>query len=197
MNWKLAVSFGVAAAGAGATAFALDDTATQEVGGHRFAIPKERLFEDAIPWLPAPETDSFTFILDQAADPKQIPPHTVSVEPAERACRNERASQIVRVACGSERTRLQVGPPYTKVFPHPEYPFAWDYYVGKQPDQLQVAYCTPISPNPARPKATAICTTVWGVDNLVLSLGFEERELAELPSMRARATNMLRSWKLR
>ena len=47
-----------------------------------------------------------------------------------------------------------------------------------------------------RAKGTAICTSVWGVDDLVLSLRFEEYELLKLHSMRDRATSMLMSWKV-
>ena len=202
MKWKLATLL-VALAAAGAAAVAVRGAGTYEVASQRFDVPDEWLFDQRIAWLPAPEADSFTFHLDPIRDPKEIPSHLVSVEPADRVCRSDRMAQIMKVACGRERTTVPVGPPYQKVFPHPEYTFAWDYYslgtssAGGRAKRLQVAWCTPISPNPARPKGTAICTSVWGVDGLVLSLGFEENELAQLPAMRAKATQMLLSWKVR
>lgn len=109
---------------------------------------------------------------------------------------------MIRVACGSENSELKPAPPYAKVFPIKDYPFAWDYHSAGEPSgsgkaaQLQVAYCTPISPNPARPNGTAICTTVWAVRDMILSLGFEEGELNALPAMRDRATAMLASWEV-
>lgn len=195
------LSLGIAAAIA--TAIAARGAQTQEVGGQRFAVPHQRLFDDRIAWLPVPEPDSFTFRLDPIRPTHEIPPHLVTVEPADRVCSSGQMAQIVRIACGKERTTVAVGPPYRKVFPHPDYAFAWDYYsvaasfAGKRSNWLQVAWCTPISSNPARPKGTAICTSMWGVDGLVLSLGFEENELNQLPEMRKRATEMLLSWKVR
>jgi hypothetical protein len=202
MKWKIAPLLAVAAFGAAAAAVAVHGAGTREVAGQRFAVPDEWLFNDRIAWLPAPEPDAFTFHLDPIRDPNEIPPHLVSVEPADRICRDDGQSQIVRIACGRERTTVAVAPPFEKVFPHPDYTSAWDYYAAAssaagEVARRQVAWCTPISPNPARPKGTAICTSVWGFDGLVLSLGFEEGELAQLPAMQARATKMLRSWRVR
>ena len=203
MNWKIGVSGGLGAAAIILTACGLRSAGTYEVAGQRFAVPREWLFDAKIPWLPAPESGSFTFHLDPTRDPNEIPPHLVLVEAADRVCGSNRASQIVEVACGRERSTVPIGPPYQKVFPHADYPQEWDYYAvespsaaGGQPKRLQVAWCTPISPNPARPKGAAICTSVWGVSGLVLNLGFEENELGQLPEMRARATQMLLSWKV-
>jgi hypothetical protein len=201
MKWMLVMGAGLVVVVAGAAALTVGSPSTHEVAGDHFAVPKERLVEDRIPWLPAPEPDAFTFRLelDRPFDRE----HDVLVQPATHVCGSDRMSQLVRVACGVEKTRLEVGAPYTKVYPHPDYRSAWDYYTvrrsaaGGRPERLQVASCSPISPNPARPKGTAICTSVWGVDGLVLSLVFEEHELAELPSMKARATQMLLSWKVR
>lgn len=203
MNWKLAVALGVGVAGIVVVGASVRGAGTREVGEQRFAVPEEWLFDTRIPWLPAPEADSFTFHLDPTKNPNEIPAHLVLVEAADEVCRGPRKSQIMEVACGRERTSVPVGPPYQKAFPIPDYPDAWDYYeVGKpasdgQSKKLQVAWCTPISPNPARPKGTAICTSVWGVSGLVLSLGFEENELPQLAEMRARATQMLLSWRVR
>jgi hypothetical protein len=125
----------------------------------------------------------------------------VTVEAPDDVCRSDQP-QIMRVACGREHSTVRVQPPYEKVFPESDYDVAWDYYSiggsspGTQPSKLQVAFCSPIEPNPARPKGTAICTSVWAVDGVVVSLGFEETELAKLPMMRAKATQMLRSWKV-
>ena len=202
MKWKLPVLLVAAAAAAAAGGYSLYGPTTYELSGQRFAVPREWLFNDKIAWLPAPEADSFTFHLDPTRDPDEIPPHLVSVEPAARVCRSDPPSQIVKVACGRERATIPVGPPYEKVFPHPNDRFEWDYYsiapssLPAHAERLQVAWCSPISPNPARPKGTALCTSVWGVQGLVLSLGFEENELARLPEMRNRATRMVHSWKV-
>ncbi len=110
---------------------------------------------------------------------------------------------MTKVACGSERSSVAVAAPFRKEFWHADDPTQWDYYAvgGDDPEsggqQLQVASCTPISPNPARPNGTAICQTVWGTDGLVLTLGFEENELNKLPEMRARTTKLLSSWRVR
>jgi hypothetical protein len=171
------------------------------VGEHEYRVPAERLFDARISWLPKPDPGAFSFILDFPADPKLIPPHIVLVQPKRAVCRPGQA-QMIRVACGSEKSGLKPTPPYAKVIPIKDYPLAWDYYsVGQlggsdKTAQLQVAYCTPISPNPARPNGTAICTTVWAVGEMILSLGFEEGELNTLPAMRDRATAMLASWEV-
>lgn len=202
VKWKLPALL-LAAGAAGATAFALRSPGTREVAGQHFAVPDEWLFNGRIAWLPAPAAGSFTFHLDPVRDPNEIPSHLVSVEASQNVCRPDGQAQIVRVACGREQTTVRVGPPYQKVFPQPDDATQWDYYsvahwsADGQTRKLQVAWCTPIEPNPARPNGTAICTSVWGVDGLVLSLGFEESDLAQLPIMRARATQMLLSWKVR
>lgn len=192
----------VAAVGVAAEV-AVHGAGTHEVAGQRFAVPKEWLFSDRISWLPAPESDTFTFHLDPIRVSNEIPPHRVTVAPADRICRRDGVSQIVRIACNRERTTAAVAPPYMKIFPDPDYPFAWNYYsvaassASNQTARRQVAWCTPISPNPARPKGTAICTSIWGFEGLVLSLGFEENELPQLADMQARANQRLRSWKVR
>lgn len=202
MRWKVASLLLVVAAAAGAAAVTLRGARTHEVAGQRFVIPEEWLFDERIAWLPVAEDGAFTFTLDRIGDPSVIPPHRVSVQSAERVCRTDRMAQIMKIACGQQRTTVRVAPPFQKVFPHPDYAFAWDYYSfgpsskSGQPERLQVAWCTPIEPNPARPKGTAICRSVWGLDGIVLSLGFEENELAQLPAMRARATQLLLSWKV-
>jgi hypothetical protein len=204
MDWKIAIWGGLSAAATILTACGPQSPRTYDVAGQRFAVPQEWLFDARVPWLPAPEAGSFTFHLDPTRDPNEIPPHLVLVEAADRVCGSTRTSQIVEVACGREQTTVPIGPPYLRVVPQADYPYEWDYYAverrsgaGGQPKRLQVAWCTPISPNPARPKGTAICTSVWGVSGLMLNLGFEENELAQLPAMRARATQMLLSWKVR
>lgn len=201
MKHIVVVSLGLISTLVAGTAFALSTPRTQEVAGKHFAVPGELLLKDTIPWLPATEAGSFTFLLNPNLSPEQTPPHRVLVQSAKEVCRGDRMTQVVRVACGREGASRTLGPPFEKVFPHAGYPYTWHYYAaaaaGGDAERLQVAYCSPISPNPARPTGTAICTTVWGVDGLVLSLGFEEHELAELPSMRRRASEMLLSWKVR
>lgn len=193
----------VTGATAAAVAYAVDTKSVYVVDSHRFAVPDDRLFKARIPWLPAPKTTSFTFVLDRAFEPNLIPPHRVLVEAREDVCGDGQA-QMLKVACGREKTRLTIAGPFVKSFPTAGYPYAWDYYAeassdmeGGRSERLQVAYCSPISSNPARPKGTAICRTVWNVDGLVLSLGFEEHELTSLQAMRDRATNMLLSWEVR
>lgn len=202
MKRKLALWVGVLVIVFGAAALALSRQSVQHVGSKQFAVPDKQLFNDTIPWMPAPEAGSFTFVLDPKADPGQIPLHRVLVQSAKEVCEGDGKSQMVRVACGRERARDRLGPPFKKVFPHADYAYAWDYYADgpttladNQAGPLQVANCSPIAPNPARPKGTAICTSVWGVEGLVLSLGFEEHELNDIALMRARATKMLLSWK--
>jgi hypothetical protein len=202
MNWKwpallLCIVIGLA------TLHALKSTSEYEVDGRYFNVPKDRIFDAHAPWLPTPSKASFTYILDFAADPNLIPPHRVLVEARRDVC-GEGQAQMIRVACGDEATEISSLTSYIKSYPIPNYPMAWDYYATapatselKGSKRLQVASCSPISPNPARPKGTAICTTVWSVDGLMLTLGFEENELPELGVMRGRATAMLLSWKVR
>lgn len=201
MNWKwptLLVSVAVAIG----VAYALEATSIQEVDGRRYDVPRDRIFDARIPWLPAPSNGSFTYLLDRAPNPNAIPPHRVLVQARQDVCGDGQA-QMLRVACEKEEVSFSAKGLYTKFYPIADYSYAWNYYVenqfsanGGEHKQLQVAYCSPISPNPARPKGTAICTSVWSVDGLVLTLGFEERELPELRSMRDRAATMLLSWKV-
>lgn len=188
--------------GAGVVAYASRAEPVRRVGEHEFKIPAERLFDARIFWLPKPNPGGFSFILDFPADPKLIPPHIVLVQSKKAVCRAGQA-QMIRVACGSENSAPKPAPPYAKVFLIRDYSFSWDYYSARETGgsdeaaQLQVAYCTPISPNPARPSGTAICRTVWAVGDMILSLGFEESELNALPARRDRATAMLASWEVR
>lgn len=200
MKWKLTALLICATSLAGAVLYAPGASVSHEVAGHIFVIPEERLFDARIPWLPPSKTSSFTFILDFAQYPQLIPPHRVLVQAPNDVCGDGQA-QMLRIACGRETAHQPLEAPFTKTFPIADYPYAWDYYAtipssaeGEQPQRLQVADCSPISPNPARPKGTAICTTVWNVDGLILSLGFEEYELPDIAAMRERASKLLLSW---
>lgn len=202
MNCKMPVLVLCVAAGIGAL-HASKSTTQHEVDGRRFDVPVDRIFDMRVAWLPPPSKASFTYILDFAADKNLIPPHIVLVQARQDVCGAGQA-QMVRVACGVETTKVPLSGNYQKVYPIPDYLMAWDYYAiarnvsrTERMERLQVAYCSPISPNPARPSGTAICTAIWSVDGLVLTLGFEERELPDLRKMRNRATAMLMSWKVR
>ena len=85
----------------------------REIAGHRFKIPKDQLFDETIPWLPLPEKDSFVFLLRPNQHPDRIPDHRFLVEPLTRHCPGD-ASQMLRIACGLEKTSVGNGPPYEK-----------------------------------------------------------------------------------
>ncbi|RVU02190.1 hypothetical protein EOE18_17800 [Novosphingobium umbonatum] len=202
MNWKwsaLPLCFALGLV----TIHRLKSTSEYQVDGRHFQIPRDRIFNARIPWLPAPSQSSFTYILDFAADPNLIPPHRILVQSRHDVCGRGQA-QMITVACGDEVAAISSFLNFRKSYPIPNYPMEWDYYASapatasrSESDGIQVASCSPISPNPARAKGTAICTTVWNVDGLVLTLGFEEHELPEIGAMRNRAAAMLLSWKVR
>lgn len=175
-------------------------TAHVEVAGHRFEIPKDQLFDETIPWLPAPEKDSFVFLLSPNHDPNQIPEHRFLVEPLSRHCPGD-ASQMLRIACGSEKTNIDDGPPYER---RQSDLGAWasDLYSARREPQRsaeqtrQIAYCQRFEPNPAKPKATNLCTTFWAYKGMKLQFSFDEEELPAMLAMKRDAMRLLDSWEV-
>ena len=187
-----------AAAVAGLAASVDRRTVHREVAGHRFEIPKDQLFGETIPWLPLPEKDSFVFLLQPSHDPARIPDHRFLVEPLTRRCPGN-ASQMLRIACGLEKTNVGDGPPYQKRRSESG-SWASDLYSvrhmpGKRAEQSQqIAYCQRFDPNPAKPKVTTLCTTFWAYRGMMLQFSFHEEELPTMLAMKRDATRLLDSW---
>jgi hypothetical protein len=189
-----------AAAAAALAARASSSTAHEEVAGHRFEIPKDHLFDETIAWLPAPEKDSFVFLLTPNSDPNQIPDHRFLVEPLSRHCPGD-ASQMLRIACGSEKTSIDDSPPYEKRRSDLG-SWASDLYsvrrgLGKRTEQSrQIAYCQRFDPNPSKPKVTNLCTTFWAYKGMMLQFSFDEEELPAMLTMKRDAMHLLDSWEV-
>ena len=176
-------------------ALADDGLVRHEVAGSSYEIPKEWLFDVQIPWLPAPEKDSFTFLLEPNKDADKIPPHRVLVERLDRYCPGH-ASQMLRVACGLEKTSVKDGPPYEKVQDRRS-SWASNVFSVENGKRRQIAYCQKFEPNPAKPVGSTSCTTFWAHGNLMLSFSFDHRELREFTAMKRRAMVLLEGWKVR
>jgi hypothetical protein len=179
-----------------------DSLAHREVAGNRFEVPADHLFNATIPWLPAPEEDSFVFLLQPNPTPDQIPKHRVLVQRLSRFCPGD-ASQMLRIACGQEQTSVTDGPPNEKV----QDPLAsWSsdiYSVEAEPgddgviDKRQIAYCQLFESNPVKPEPSNLCTTFWAYDGMMLQFSFDETELPKMRAMKAEAMTLLDSWKVR
>jgi hypothetical protein len=193
----------VVGAGAVAALAASADGGTvyREVAGHRFEIPKDQLFEETISWLPLPEKDSFVFLLRPNRQPNRIPDHRFLVEPSTRHCPGD-ASQMLRIACGLEKTSVGDGPPYEQ---RQSELGSWAsdvYSVRRMPtkrayERRQVAYCQRFEPNPAQPKVTTLCTTFWAYKGMMLQFSFDQEELPSMLAMKREATRLLDSWEIK
>jgi hypothetical protein len=179
-----------------------DRLALREVAGNRFEVPAVHLFNATIPWLPAPEEDSFVFLLQPNPTPDQIPKHRVLVQRLSRFCPGD-ASQMLRIACGQEQTIVTDGPPYEKV---QDALASWSsdiYSVEAVPgddgviDKRQIAYCQLFEPNPVKPQPSNLCTTFWAYDGMMLQFSFDESELLKMTAMKAEAMTLLDNWKVR
>ena len=192
--------FGAAAAVAGLAASAGARTVHYEVAGHRYQVPKDHLVNETISWLPLPEKDSFVFLLRPNAHPERIPRHRFLAEPLSRHCPGN-ASQMLRIECGLEKTAISDGPPY-EMRQNELGSWSSDLYSvrrtpGKQSDHSrQIAYCQRFEPNPAKPKATTLCTTFWAYKGMMLQFSFDEGELRDMIGMKRKAMSLLDSWEV-
>lgn len=190
-----------AAATLWAAAGAFAETAHQSVAGHQFEVPNDYLFNARIAWLPAPESDSFTFLFEPTPDRDRIPRHRVLVQPLEGRC-NGGPSEMMRVACGAESQLVDATPEYAR---QPNELGSWssDIFIVQRDAQnepirqQQVAYCQLFEPNPALSRPMNLCTTVWGYKGMLLQFDFEETEVNRLQEMKAKAMDMLDRWKVR
>lgn len=183
-----------------------DETADFVVSGHHFEVPKDHLFEMTIPWLPKPESVSFTFLLEPNSEPDQIPKHRVLVQRLSRLCPTNTATettQMLRIVCGQETSSVPEAPPFVKIQNELG---SWSsdlYAVGKAPgengalNRRKVAYCQLFGPNPAKPNPTTLCTTFWAYKGMMLQFSFDENESSEMPMMKARAMALLDRWEVR
>lgn len=182
------------------------DSEDFELAGHQFIVPKDHLFELTIPWLPASETDAFTFLLEPNPNPDQIPKHRILVERLSRFCPTDatpEATQMLRIACGQEQPAVDDAPPYVKLQNELG---SWSsnlFSVENEPGddgvraKRMVAYCQLFEPNPAKPEPSTLCTTFWSHDGMMLQFSFDESESSEMPAMKVRAMALLDSWEVR
>jgi hypothetical protein len=108
---------------------------------------------------------------------------------------------MLRIACGSEKTNIDDGPPYER---RQSDLGAWasDLYSARRERQRsaeqtrQIAYCQRFEPNPAKPKATNLCTTFWAYKGMKLQFSFDEEELPAMLAMKRDAMRLLDSWEV-
>ena len=200
MRKVIALSIGAAVA-LWAASEASADTIHKSVAGHRFEVPQDYLFDAPIAWLPAPESDSFTFLPEPNPNPDFIPEHRFVVQPLAGRCSGG-ASEMMRVACGQEQELVAATPQYER---RPNELGSWssDLFIvardarSQALRRQQVAYCQLLEPNPAMPKPTNLCTTVWSYKGMLLQFKFDEADVGRLQAMKAQAMALLDRWEIR
>lgn len=174
-------------------------TVARDISGHRFNVPTDYLFEAEIPWLPASESGSFLFLLAPNTEPNRIPKNRILVEDLSRICTSNTSSgaaQILRIACGQEVQELTDQPPYTHIKDPTNSWSSGLFVVGSGGARRQIAYCQTFQPNPAKPKPSTLCTTFWAYKGMSLLISFDLNEAAELPTMKAKAIQLLDQWEV-
>ncbi|MCW1431580.1 hypothetical protein [Novosphingobium sp. JCM 18896] len=172
----------------------------QSVAGHQFDVPKNHVFDAKIPWLPAPESDSFVFLLEPNRYPNQIPKHRILVQPLAGRCPGG-VSHLMDVVCGKATELTGTNPKFER---RQNELGSWssDLFIVYHDDRTgqktwqQVASCQLFEPNPANPKPSNLCTTVWGYKGMLLQFSFDETEADEMPRMKAKAMAFLDSWEI-
>jgi hypothetical protein len=183
-----------------ATVDALGETARQRVAGHQFDVPKSYVFDARIPWLPAPENDSFVFLLEPSPDPNQIPKHRILVEPLAGRCPGG-VSHLMDVVCGKAKELVGSNPKFERR-QNDLGSWASDLFVVYRDDRTgqsvrqQVASCQLFEPNPVKPKPSNLCTTVWAYRGMLLQFSFDETEADQMPRMKTTAMALLDRWEV-
>lgn len=180
-------------------ASAMSETTRQSVAGHQFHVPKSYVFDASISWLPVPAHDSFVFLLEPSPDPKQIPKHRILVEPLAGRCPGG-VSHLMDVVCGKAKELVGSNPKFEL---HKNALGSWssDLFVvyrddrTREPVRQQVAVCQLFEPNPVKPKASNLCTTIWAYKGMLLSFSFDETEADRMPEMKIMAMALLDRWK--
>jgi hypothetical protein len=183
-----------------ATSSAFTQTARQSVAGHQFDVPKDHIFDARIAWLPAPESDSFVFLLNPDPNPNQIPKHRIVVEPLAGRCPGG-VSRPMDVACGKAKELVGTHPRFER---RQNDLGSWssDLFVVYGDDRTgqtmrqHVAYCQLFEPNPVKPKPSNLCTTVWAYKSMLLQFSFDEAEADQMPRMKAEAMALLDRWEV-
>jgi hypothetical protein len=173
----------------------------QSIAGHQFDVPESYVFDAKIPWLPAPESDSFVFLLEPNPYPNRIPKHRILVQPLAGRCPGG-VSHLMDVVCGKASELTGTNPIYER---RQNELGSWSsdlfivYHDDRTDQQVeqQVASCQLFEPNPTNPKQSNLCTTVWGYKGMLLQFSFDEPEADEMPRMKARAMALLDSWEVR
>lgn len=179
---------------------ASSETIRQSVAGHRFDVPKNRVFDNRIPWLPAPESDSFVFLFEPNPDPKHIPKHRVLVEPLAGRCPGG-VSHLMDVVCGKAKELVGSNPKFER---RANKMGSWSsdlfvVYVDErtnQPVRQLVATCQLFGPNPVKPKPSNLCTTLWAYKGMLLQFSFDDTEADQMPRMKKEAMSLLDRWEV-
>ena len=202
---KILIIFSAIAAGAfGATAI-LSENVTQNVAGHRYAVPKDHLFNGGIFFLPQ-QSDAFTFLFEPNSDPDIIPKHRVLVQDLSLHCPTALTTdgtQMLRIVCGQEDSSVREIPPFFELG-NKNGSWSSDLYAGETAEssgdlstKRKVAYCRTSDPTVVNPESQTLCTTFWAYDGMMLQFSFDAKESSEMPAMKRRAEELLETWKIR
>jgi hypothetical protein len=137
--------------------------------------------------------------LEPSPDPKQIPKHRILVEPLAGRCPGG-VSHLMDVVCGKAKELVGSNPKFEL---HKNALGSWssDLFVvyrddrTREPVRQQVAVCQLFEPNPVKPKASNLCTTIWAYKGMLLSFSFDETEADRMPEMKIMAMALLDRWK--
>jgi hypothetical protein len=169
---------------------------TIHVGDHTFEVPKNYLVQGTIPWLPSSQERGLRFVLQPRAPlPDQM---IVGLENAREVCRPELArsqSENVRRICmatkGNGSAEDNTARPLRKVYPNPNDPTQWSYFTTTAGgDPVEIAYCIPAA-------GEGLCTAMGNYYNLFYTVGFREREMSQVFSIRRKVVYLLARWERR
>ena len=158
------------------------DTANYTVGKHVFAltepyvhVPRFYAF-----WADKPTSLSFTLNPQAPADAQ----HVVNVETTTDTCLPSRLAgpSPLASACAAARARSAVGMGgrLTKSGNRSQ----WSYQAGGR--TVATCYDTP--------KGGGLCTAVSNYQDVLISIGFRDKEAGDLPAMEAEARRLLKGW---
>ena len=109
---------------------------------------------------------------------------------------------MLRIACGSEKTSVDEGPPYERrqselgSWSSDVYSVRTTHGQGAN-QRRQIAYCQRFEPNPAKPKVTWQCTTFWAYRGMMMQFSFDEEELPAMVTLKREAMRLLNSWEVK
>jgi hypothetical protein len=165
-----------------------------QIADHEFHGPQAHLVKEAIPWLPASQSEGLKFLLDPNVRPEeQI---IVTMESASISCRPEvhPASSQLSIACSEASHHAgnheQSNQGVKKTYRDGDLT-QWEYQasIGKPGTGQVVASCYALSG-----KQGGLCTALSNYDDMVYSVGLRDGDIPRLPSIHRKVRELLGSW---